>query len=144
MTRVISIHGVPSSGKTTLANKLSARLSATIISESSIRSLTANQGKTEVDYNKISKILLATAQTYMTDSDNYIIIDEVGLKYNTRSNYNPDIEIWMNTITGDSSDAAVQGKFEDLNELRPLQDLEISSLNYDSDEIVNYITNQYS
>ena len=80
----------------------------------------------------------------MTDSDNYIIIDEVGLKYNTRSNYNPDIEIWMNTITGDSSDAAVQGKFEDLNELRPLQDLEISSLNYDSDEIVNYITNQYS
>ena len=144
MTRVISIHGVPSSGKTTLANKLSARLSATIISESSIRSLTANQGKTEVDYNKISKILLATAQTYMTDSDNYIIIDEVGLKYNTRSNYNPDIEIWMNTITGDSSDAAVQGNFEDLNELRPLQDLEISSLNYDSDEIVNYITNQYS
>ena len=144
MTRVISIHGVPSSGKTTLANKLSARLSATIISESSIRSLTANQGKTEVDYNKISKILLATAQTYMTDSDNYIIIDEVGLKYNTRSKYNPDIEIWMNTITGDSSDAAVQGIFEDLNELRPLQDLEISSLNYDSDEIVNYITNQYS
>ena len=57
MTRVISIHGVPSSGKTTLANKLSARLSATIISESSIRSLTANQGKTEVDYNKISKII---------------------------------------------------------------------------------------
>jgi len=144
MTRVISIHGVPSSGKTTLANKLSARLSATIISESSIRSLTANQGKTEVDYNKISKILLATAQTYMTDSDNYIIIDEVGLKYNTRSKYNPDIEIWMNTIKGDSSDAAVQGIFEDLNELRPLQDLEISSLNYDSDEIVNYITNQYS
>lgn len=144
MTRVISIHGLPSSGKTTLANKLSTRLSASIISESSIRNLTANQGKTEEDYNKISKILLATSQTYVTDSDNYIIIDEVGLKYDTRSKYNPDIEIWMNTITGDSSDTSVQALFEDLNELRPLQDLEISSFNYDSDSIVNFITNQYS
>jgi tRNA uridine 5-carbamoylmethylation protein Kti12 len=145
MTRIIAIHGLPNSGKTTLANKLSARLSAPIISESSIRTLTANNGKTEEDYNKINKILKATVDTYRTDSDNWVIVDEVGISRNNRGQYTAEVEIFMNTITGDSSDASVQTIFEvpDI-ELRVLQDLEINSFDYDSDTIVNFITDQYT
>ncbi len=140
MTKIILIHGVPSSGKTTLANKLNKRLPSNIVSEESVRSITGITGKTLNDYKKISEITNIIAQCHITDSNDYLIIDEVAITNSERSNYNNDIEIFMNTITGDSSDASVQSLFE-TPDTRANQDLKIDNFNYDSDSIVTFISN---
>jgi len=140
VTKIILIHGVPSSGKTTLANKLNKRLPSNIVSEESVRSITGITGKTLNDYKKISEITNIIAQCHITDSNDYLIIDEVAITNSERSNYNNDIEIFMNTITGDSSDASVQSLFE-TPDTRANQDLKIDNFNYDSDSIVTFISN---
>ena len=140
MTRVILIHGVPSSGKTTLAEKIIKRLPSNIVSEASVRSITGVNGKTANDYKKISEITNSISQCYITDSDDYLVIDEVGLTDKIRSNYEAIGEIFMNTITGDSSDASVQSLYESPN-IRDGQDLKINNFNYDSDSIINFIKN---
>tara|TARA_Y100000114_G_scaffold59149_1_gene54120 strand:- start:1019 stop:1447 length:429 start_codon:yes stop_codon:yes gene_type:complete len=140
MTRVILIHGVPSSGKTTLAEKIIKRLPSNIVSEASVRNITGISGKTANDYKKISEITNSISQCYITDSDDYLVIDEVGLTDKIRSNYEAIGEIFMNTITGDSSDASVQSLYESPN-IRDGQDLKIDNFNYDSDSIINFIKN---
>lgn len=140
MTKVILIHGVPSSGKTTLSEKIIKRLPSNVVSEASVRNITGISGKTANDYKKISEISRLIAECYVTDSDDYLIIDEVGLTDKIRSNYDAHGEIFMNTITGDSSDASVQSLFETTN-IRDGQDFKIDNFNYDSDSIINFIKN---
>jgi len=140
MTKIILIHGVPSSGKTTLTNKLKKRLPSNVVSEESVRNITGITGKTANDYKKISEITNYISQCHITDSDDYLIIDEVGLTNSIRSDYDNDAEIFMNTITGDSSDASVQSLFE-TPDTRANQDLKIDNFNYDSDSIVTFIKN---
>jgi len=140
MTKVILICGIPSSGKTTLANKLNKRLPSKMISEESVRNITGITGKTLNDYKKISEITNIIAQCHITDSDDYLIIDEVAITNLERNNYNDDAEIFMNTITGDSSDASVQSLFQ-TPDTRADQDLKIDNFNYDSDSIVTFINN---
>ena len=141
MTRVILIHGVPSSGKTTLAEKIIKRLPSNVVSEASVRNITGISGKTANDYKKISEISRLISECHITDSDDYLIIDEVGLTSKIRSNYEAMGEIFMNTITGDSSDASVQSLFETTTNMREGQDLKIDNFNYDSDSIINFIKN---
>ena len=140
MTKVILIHGVPSSGKTTLSEKIIKRLPSNVVSEASVRNITGISGKTANDYKKISEISRLIAECYVTDSDDYLIIDEVGLTDKIRSNYEAHGEIFMNTIIGDSSDASVQSLFETTN-IRDGQDFKIDNFNYDSDSIINFIKN---
>lgn len=136
---IIQIIGIPGSGKTTLATKLSSRINATHINADYVRStINSDLGFSIEDRVENARRLGAIAKM-LSEQGQTVIVDFVCPTKKTRDAFGkPDILIWMDRIK--------EGRFEDTNKL--WEDPIIYDESFDStieaDDRVQYIIDKYN
>ena len=104
----ILIFGLPGSGKTTLAKILSKKLKAVHINADEVR-----EKYNDWDFTPEGRLRQAYRMKFLSDGVNLagrtVVADFVCPTENTRSEFNADFNIWMDTITS--------GRFEDTNKM---------------------------
>lgn len=131
----ILIMGLPGSGKTTLASKLVELLQP----HYSVLWLNADKVRTEFndwDFSEEGRIRQSLRMRDLANSSNsdLVICDFVAPLPIMRSNFNPDLIIWMDTI--------LEGRFNDTNAVfvpPETFDLQITNLDYSIDKICELI-----
>lgn len=100
--------GLPGSGKTYLTERLVPLLEAAWYNADKVRTM-AN----DWDFSKSGRLRqsmrMKTFADFEKENNRVVICDFVCPTRETRKNFNPDITIWMNTIT--------EGRFEDTNKM---------------------------
>ncbi len=104
----ILIFGLPGSGKTTLAKQLSSKLKALHFNADEIR-----EKYDDWDFSPEGRLRQAYRMKFLSDgaiiAGKKVIADFVCPTEKTRSEFNADFYIWMNTISA--------GRFEDTNKI---------------------------
>ena len=104
----ILIMGLPGSGKTYLAKKLQPLLNAAWYNADVVRNM-ANDWDFSSEGRIRQSMRMKTFADFEKENNRVVICDFVCPTRETRKNFNPDITIWMNTIT--------EGRFEDTNKM---------------------------
>jgi len=104
----ILIMGLPGSGKTTLANKLASLIKAKRINADEVRKK-ANDWDFSKEGRKRQAKRMRDYATKLENKGDIVIADFVCPLPETRSLFDPDMLIWVDTIK--------EGKFKDTNEL---------------------------
>ena len=104
----ILIMGLPGSGKTYLAERLQPLLNAAWYNADVVRNM-ANDWDFSSEGRIRQSMRMKTFADFEKENNRVVICDFVCPTRETRKNFNPDITIWMNTIT--------EGRFEDTNEM---------------------------
>ena len=104
----ILIMGLPGSGKTYLAERLQPLLNAAWYNADVVRNM-ANDWDFSSEGRIRQTMRMKTFADFEKENNRVIICDFVCPTRETRKNFNPDITIWMNTIT--------EGRFEDTNKM---------------------------
>jgi len=100
--------GLPGSGKTYLAERLQPLLNAAWYNADVVRNM-ANDWDFSSEGRKRQSMRMKTFADFEKENNRVVICDFVCPTRETRKNFNPDITIWMNTIT--------EGRFEDTNKM---------------------------
>ena len=100
--------GLPGSGKTYLAKKLQPLLNAAWYNADVVRNM-ANDWDFSSEGRIRQSMRMKTFADFEKENNRVVICDFVCPTRETRKNFNPDITIWMNTIT--------EGRFEDTNKM---------------------------
>ncbi len=104
----ILIMGLPGSGKTYLAERLQSLLNAAWYNADVVRNM-ANDWDFSSEGRIRQSMRMKTFADFEKENNRVVICDFVCPTRETRKNFNPDITIWMNTIT--------EGRFEDTNKM---------------------------
>lgn len=104
----ILIMGLPGSGKTTLASKLSPLLNAKWLNADEVRK-EANDWDFSMEGRKRQAKRMSNLAEKHLKNGHYVIADFVCPTKKSRELFNPDFLIWMDTIE--------KGRFEDTNEI---------------------------
>jgi adenylylsulfate kinase len=104
----ILIMGLPGSGKTYLAKRLQPLLNAAWYNADVVRNM-ANDWDFSSEGRIRQSMRMKTFADFEKENNRVVICDFVCPTRETRKNFNPDITIWMNTIT--------EGRFEDTNKM---------------------------
>jgi adenylylsulfate kinase len=104
----ILIMGLPGSGKTYLAERLQPLLNAAWYNADVVRNM-ANDWDFSSEGRIRQSMRMKTFADFEKENNRVVICDFVCPTRETRKNFNPDITIWMNTIT--------EGRFEDTNKM---------------------------
>ena len=121
----ILIMGLPGSGKTTLATKLTELLNAKLLNADEIRKQVNDWDFSLEGRIRQSKRMVDLANKYKSDGK-IVVADFICPTPKTRKIFSPDVIIWVDTIK--------KGKFEDTNKIfiKPEKfDLRITSKNSD-------------
>jgi adenylylsulfate kinase len=134
----ILIMGLPGSGKTTLAQKLTQLLKSTRKSVIWINADTVRSLYNDWDFSYEGRMRQAKrlADLANVSDDDYTIVDFVAPTEEIRHIFNADITIWMDTIQ--------ESRYGDTNKVfqKPNNaDLVISNFNYNIEDILQYINN---
>jgi len=100
--------GLPGSGKTYLAERLQPLLNAAWYNADVVRNM-ANDWDFLSEGRIRQSMRMKTFADFEKENNRVVICDFVCPTRETRKNFNPDITIWMNTIT--------EGRFEDTNKM---------------------------
>ncbi len=100
--------GLPGSGKTYLAKRLQPLLNAAWYNAVVVRNM-ANDWDFSSEGRIRQSMRMKTFADFEKENNRVVICDFVCPTRETRKNFNPDITIWMNTIT--------EGRFEDTNKM---------------------------
>ena len=100
--------GLPGSGKTTLASKLSPLLNAKWLNADEVRK-EANDWDFSMEGRKRQAKRMSNLAEKHLKNGHYVIADFVCPTKKSRELFNPDFLIWMDTIE--------KGRFEDTNEI---------------------------
>jgi adenylylsulfate kinase len=133
----ILIMGLPGSGKTTLAKALNLKLQSKWYNADDIR-----KSENDWDFSLEGRIRQALRMKSLAEDSEqygfkYVFCDFVAPTEQIRNIFDADLTIWMNTIP--------QGRFEDTNKLfeEPgFVEIEITSFDYDIDDIIKRICNE--
>ena len=129
----ILIMGLPGSGKTTLAQALSAKLdSALWLNADKLREI-----HKDWDFSYAGRLRQATRMRRYADisEDEYVIADFVCPLEEMRAVYEPHITVWMDTIKS--------GRFEDTNKaFVPPEEYDLRVVDWDAEKWVNLAINQ--
>lgn len=132
----ILICGLPGSGKTTLATKLAKEIGAIWFNGDEVRrTISRDLGFTERD-REVQAYRMSAMCDMVKRSGHQVIADFICPTVSTRSIFNADFVIWMDTIK--------EGRFVDTNQLfQPLKpteyNLRITDFSYKIDEIIGRI-----
>jgi len=122
----ILIMGLPGSGKTYLAERLQPLLNAAWYNADVVRKM-ANDWDFSSEGRIRQSMRMKTFADFEKSNNRYVICDFVCPTRTTQEAFNPDITIWMNTIS--------EGRFEDTNKMfeEPLNvDFLITEMNEDN------------
>lgn len=100
--------GLPGSGKTYLTERLVPLLEAAWYNADKVRTM-ANDWDFSESGRLRQSMRMKTFADFEKENNRVVICDFVCPTRETRKNFNPDITIWMNTIT--------EGRFEDTNKM---------------------------
>ena len=122
----ILIMGLPGSGKTYLAERLQPLLNAAWYNADVVRKM-ANDWDFSSEGRIRQSMRMKTFADFEKSNNRYVICDFVCPTKKTKETFDPDIIIWMNTIS--------EGRFEDTNKMfeEPLNvDFLITEMNEDN------------
>ena len=122
----ILIMGLPGSGKTYLAERLQPLLNAAWYNADVVRKM-ANDWDFSSEGRIRQSMRMKTFADFEKSNNRYVICDFVCPTRTTQETFDPDIIIWMNTIS--------EGRFEDTNKMfeEPLNvDFLITEMNEDN------------
>jgi adenylylsulfate kinase len=122
----ILIMGLPGSGKTYLAERLQPPLNAAWYNADVVRKM-ANDWDFSSEGRIRQSMRMKTFADFEKSNNRYVICDFVCPTRTTQETFDPDITIWMNTIS--------EGRFEDTNKMfeEPLNvDFLITEMNEDN------------
>lgn len=128
---IILIMGLPGSGKTTLAKKLVEKLNATHINADEVR-----KAFDDWDFSPEGRTRQANRMQGLAklSTNKYTVVDFICPTEKTRSLFDADFIIWMNTIK--------EGRFDDTNKMfeKPSKfDLELTNFDYIVENILSKI-----
>ena len=118
--------GLPGSGKTYLAERLQPLLNAAWYNADVVRKM-ANDWDFSSEGRIRQSMRMKTFADFEKSNNRYVICDFVCPTRTTQKTFDPDITIWMNTIS--------EGRFEDTNKMfeKPLNiDFLITEMNEDN------------
>ena len=100
--------GLPGSGKTYLTKRLQPLLNAAWYNADKVRSM-ANDWDFSIEGRDRQSNRMKTFANFEDLNERFVLCDFVCPTKKTRENFNPDILIWMDTIS--------EGRFEDTNKI---------------------------
>ena len=104
----ILVMGLPGSGKTYLTKRLQPLLKSAWYNADKVREM-ANDWDFSDEGRLRQSLRMKTFADFEKNNGRFVICDFVCPTKNTRSNFNPDIIIWMDTIE--------EGRFDDTNKI---------------------------
>lgn len=108
MGKKILIMGLPGSGKTTLASKLKLKINAVWINADQVRK-EANDWDFSAEGRVRQSLRMKKISNEIIDNGKHVIADFICPTPQTRSDFNADCLIWMDTIK--------KGRFDDTNKI---------------------------
>ena len=127
----ILVMGLPGSGKTYLAERLQPILKAAWYNADIVREM-ANDWDFSPEGRIRQSLRMKNLADFEKNQGRIVICDFVCPTHETKENFNPDITVWMNTITS--------GRYEDTNKMfeKPKNvDYEVTEMNDKNHEIIS-------
>lgn len=115
MKKIILVHGLPGSGKTTLSDMLAFKLGAARVNADYVRQhINVGLGFSAEERVEHATRMAKIANITLSGSSDFVVVDFVCPTYATREAFmfaaqHPVVCVWMNTIS--------EGRFEDTNKL---------------------------
>jgi len=132
MTHKILIMGLPGAGKTWLAERLQSHLNCAWYNADLVRKM-ANDWDFSVEGRLRQSMRMRTVADYEKSHNRTVICDFVCPTEETRTLFNPDITIWLDTIKS--------GRFEDTNKVFEIpQQVNVHITKYLSDDEIEEIS----
>ena len=126
----ILVMGLPGSGKTYLAERMQPLLKAAWYNADIVREM-ANDWDFSPEGRIRQSLRMKSLADFEKNQGRIVICDFVCPTHETKENFNPDITIWMNTITS--------GRYEDTNKMfeKPKNfDYVVTEMNENNHEII--------
>ncbi len=123
--------GLPGSGKTYLAERMQPILKAAWYNADIVREM-ANDWDFSPEGRIRQSLRMKNLADFEKNQGRIVICDFVCPTHETKENFNPDITVWMNTITS--------GRYEDTNKMfeKPKNvDYEVTEMNDKNHEIIS-------
>ena len=123
--------GLPGSGKTYLAERMQPILKAAWYNADIVREM-ANDWDFSPEGRIRQSLRMKSLADFEKNQGRIVICDFVCPTHETKENFNPDITVWMNTITS--------GRYEDTNKMfeKPKNvDYEVTEMNDKNHEIIS-------
>jgi adenylylsulfate kinase len=127
----ILVMGLPGSGKTYLAERMQPILRAAWYNADIVREM-ANDWDFSPEGRIRQSLRMKNLADFEKNQGRIVICDFVCPTHETKENFNPDITVWMNTITS--------GRYEDTNKMfeKPKNvDYEVMEMNDKNHEIIS-------
>ena len=127
----ILVMGLPGSGKTYLAERMQPILKAAWYNADIVREM-ANDWDFSPEGRIRQSLRMKNLADFEKNQGRIVICDFVCPTHETKENFNPDITVWMNTITS--------GRYEDTNKMfeKPKNvDYEVMEMNDKNHEIIS-------
>ena len=127
----ILVMGLPGSGKTYLAERMQPILKAAWYNADIVREM-ANDWDFSPEGRIRQSLRMKSLADFEKNQGRIVICDFVCPTHETKENFNPDITIWMNTITS--------GRYEDTNKMfeKPTNvDYIVTEMNDNNHEIIS-------
>ena len=127
----ILVMGLPGSGKTYLAERMQPILKAAWYNADIVREM-ANDWDFSPEGRIRQSLRMKNLADFEKNQGRIVICDFVCPTHETKENFNPDITVWMNTITS--------GRYEDTNKMfeKPKNvDYEVTEMNDKNHEIIS-------